>query len=55
MCIQYCSKSLLTIDFMSLRLLPFKGERAEVPAREARLVLLFLDEITPKFVVRTEF
>ena len=55
MCIQYCSKSLLTIGFMSLKLLPSKGERAKVPAREASLVLLFLDEMTPKFVLRTEF
>lgn len=47
MCIQYCSKSLLKIGFMSPKLLPSKGEMVEVPAREHRLVL-FLDEITLK-------
>lgn len=55
MCIQYCSKSLLKIGFMSPRLLPTKGEKAEVPAGEDTLVLLFLDEITLKFVLRREF
>lgn len=34
MCIQYCSKSLLKIGFMSPRLLPSKGEPAEIPARK---------------------
>lgn len=52
MCIQYCSKSLLKIGSMSLRLLTSKGETAEVPAREDWSALLFLDDITLKFVLR---